>query len=166
MFTTICWIALVSAVPSLACPPKCSRIDDIKAFLLSQRLAVDSVDISMEDVIMLNRTYEVSSNRIDHIFPLLTIKLARYDQRYFSRPHKVAKFTFNFTVHNLMIFIQSGGGKPTVIGNNIHPWNDMQHELGSRCGDWLQCRFSNYMKAGIVYALLNSGYFGEVCENA
>ncbi len=166
MFTTLCCVVLATVVPSLACPPKCSRIDDVKAFLLSQRLVVNSVRIAMEAVTMLNRSYTVHPNRIERIFPLLKIKLARHDWQLYSPPIPVTELTFNFAVHNLTILIPSGGGSPTVVGDNIYPWNGMQQELDSQCGYWLQCSFSNDNLAGIVHALLNSGTFGEVFDNA
>ncbi len=165
MFTDICVVVLAIAVPSLACPPGCSRIDDVGAFLLSQQLTVDGVGIAMEDVTMLNQSYKVRRTRIEHIFPLLTIKMTRYVWHPVNPSHNGGPYFFNFTVHNLQIIIPSGGGRPTVIADNIYPWNNMQHELGSQCGYWFQCRFSKDMKAGIVHALLNSGYFGDVCDN-
>ncbi len=166
MFTTICCVVFASALPSFACPPRCSPIDDIEAFLLSQRLAVDRVRITMEAVTMLNRSFTVHPNRVEHVFPLLTIKLTRYDWPLYSSPVLVAEFVFTFTVHNLTIIIPSGGGSPTVIGSNIYPWNGMRQMLGSACGFWFNCGFTDDNLAGIVHALLNSGKFGEVCENA
>ncbi len=166
MFAVVCYVVFASAVPSIACPPRCSPIDDIKAFLLSQQLTVDRISISIEDVIMLNGKHKVSIHRIEHILPMLTIKLARYDWRFGSHPNPLKEFTFTFTVHNLTIIIPSGGGKPTVVGDNIYPWNEMRQVLGSSCGRWLTCRFTKDNRAGIAHALLNSGYFGDVCENA